>query len=115
VFSAIYLGPCLLAAQAGGLPAVAGMTVFAGLVEAALALSVTRLRSLFPPTVSGFIVLVVGIELGLIRVRDLLAVDQRQQPDFAASLAVGWFTLAVMVALSVWGGGFVHLLARPWA
>jgi NCS2 family nucleobase:cation symporter-2 len=110
VFSAMYLGPCLLAAKVGGLPAVFGMTVFAGLVEAALALSVTRLRSLFPPAVSGFIVLVVGIELGLIGVRDLLAVDLRQQPDFAASLAVAWFTLAVMVALSVWGGGFVRLL-----
>jgi NCS2 family nucleobase:cation symporter-2 len=110
VFSAIYLGPCLLAAKIGGLSAVMGMTVFAGLLEGALALAVTRLRSLFPPVVSGFIVLVVGIELGVVGVGDLLAVSQRQQPDFAASLAVASFTLAVMVALSVWSGGFVRLL-----
>ena len=110
VFSAMYLGPALLAAKAGGLPAVVGMTVFAGLVEAALALAVTRLRSLFPPVVSGFIVLVVGIEFGVVGAGDLLAVAQRQQPDFPVSLAVAWFTLAVMVALSVWTGGFVRLL-----
>ncbi len=77
VFSAIYVGPSLLAAQAGGLPAVFGMTLFAAAVEVALAPLLGRLRSLFPPIVSGFIVMIVGIELGMIGVRDLLAVEFR--------------------------------------
>ena len=41
VFSAIYLVPALLAAKTGGLPAVFGMTMFAGLVEVILSRSWT--------------------------------------------------------------------------
>ena len=33
IFSAIYLGPSVLAARSGGLPAVFGLTIFAGAVE----------------------------------------------------------------------------------
>lgn len=36
LFSAIYVGPAIMAAEAGGLPAVAGLTIFAGLTEAVL-------------------------------------------------------------------------------
>ena len=110
VFSAIYLGPSLLAAHAGGLPAVFGMTLFAAPVEVALAPLLGRLRSLFPPVVSGFIVMIVGIELGMIGVRDLLAVEFRHEAGFAAHLVAAWLTLAVMVGLSVWGRGLLRLL-----
>ena len=54
VFSAIYLAPALLAAKTGGLPAVFGMTMFAGLVEVILSRSLRRLRALFPPAISGW-------------------------------------------------------------
>src|SRR3974377_1778456 len=37
VFSAIYIGPAVLAADTGGLPAVFAMTMFAGAVEIVLA------------------------------------------------------------------------------
>ena len=49
VFSAIYIGAAVLAAGTGGLPAVFGMTMFAGLVEISLAPPLRRLRALFPP------------------------------------------------------------------
>jgi len=49
VFSAIYVGPAIMAAEAGGLPAVAGLTIFAGLTEAALSRLLTRLRSYSSP------------------------------------------------------------------
>lgn len=110
VFSAIYLGPSLLAVGSGGLPAVFGMTLFAALVEVALAPLLSRLRHLFPPLLSGIIVLIVGLQLGLIGVDHLLAVEFRHTPTFAAHLAVGWLTLAVMVGLSVWGRGLMRLL-----
>jgi NCS2 family nucleobase:cation symporter-2 len=110
VFSAIYLGPSLLAVGSGGLPAVFGMTLFAALVEVALAPLLSRLRQLFPPLLSGIIVLIVGIQLGLIGIIHLLAVEFRHTPSFAAHLGVGWLTLAVMVGLSIWGRGLVRLL-----
>src|SRR5215216_5038676 len=48
-FTATYFAPSLLAARAGGLPLVFGMTIFAGLFEAALAPVLNRLRGIFPP------------------------------------------------------------------
>jgi xanthine permease XanP len=53
VFSAIYIGPALFAADTGGLPAVFAMTIFAGLVEIGLAPLLRGLRGLFPPAISG--------------------------------------------------------------
>jgi xanthine permease XanP len=66
VFSAIYIGPAVLAASTSGLPAVFAMTVFSGFVEVGLAPLLRRLRGLFPPAISGFIVAIVGIQLGVI-------------------------------------------------
>ncbi len=57
VVSAIYLPPSLSAAHEGGLALVCGMIVFAGLVEAAFSWALLRLRKVFPPVISGFIVL----------------------------------------------------------
>ena len=64
VFSAIYIGPAVLAANTGGLPAVFAMTIFAGAVEIVLAPLLRRLRTLFPAAISGFIVAIVGLQLG---------------------------------------------------
>ena len=115
VFSAIYLGPSLLAAKAGGLPAVFGMTVFAGLVEVALSRSLRRLRALFPPAISGLIVAVVGIDLGLVGVDQLLGVEARQSPDFDRHVAVALLTLGVAVGASVWSKGLLRLMCSAIA
>jgi len=72
VVSAIYLEPSLAAAKLGGLPLIFGMTIFAGIVEIILSRLLYRLRAFFPPGISGFIVSIVGIELGLIGVGQLL-------------------------------------------
>ena len=62
----------LLGAQHGGLGLVCGMIAFAGGVEAIFAWALPRMRRVFPPVVSGFIVIAVGVELGLIGVRGFL-------------------------------------------
>ncbi|MFO1055413.1 MAG: solute carrier family 23 protein [Dongiaceae bacterium] len=108
VYSAIYLGPAVLAAKAGGLPAVLGMTIFAGLVETALSFVLRRLRSLFPPAVSGFIVAIVGVELGLVGMRQTLAIAGSAEP--MADRLVALLTLGTSIALSVWGGGVLRLV-----
>jgi NCS2 family nucleobase:cation symporter-2 len=109
VFSAIYLGPAILAARADGLPAVFGMTVFAGLIEVALVPLLVRLRGLFPPAISGFIVAIVGIQLGIVGIIDLLGVDHVHRPRFHDHLAVAFITLAIIVGLSIWGRGLMRL------
>ncbi|MBV8118872.1 MAG: hypothetical protein JO081_02900, partial [Alphaproteobacteria bacterium] len=110
VFSAIYIGPAVFAADTGGLPAVFAMTIFAGAVEIALAPLLRRLRTLFPPAISGFIVAIVGLQLGVIGIGDLLGVEHIERPTFHEHLVVGFLTLATMCAFSVWGRGVVRLI-----
>jgi NCS2 family nucleobase:cation symporter-2 len=110
VFSAIYIGPAVFAAEAGGLPVVFAMTIFAGAVEIALAPLLRRLRTLFPPAISGFIVAIVGIQLGVIGIGDLLGIEHVERPAFPYHLVVGFLTLATMCAFSVWGRGVVRLI-----
>ena len=110
VFSAIYIGPAVLAAGTGGLPAVFGMTIFAGLVEIGLAPLLRRLRTLFPPAISGFIVTIVGLQLGVIGIGDLLGVEHIHRPTFRYHVMVGVLTLAIMCGLSVWGRGIMRLI-----
>jgi NCS2 family nucleobase:cation symporter-2 len=110
VFSAIYLGPSVLAARAGGLPAVFGMTIFAGAVQIVLSRFLHRLRPVFPPAVSGFIVCIVGIQLGLVGMEHALAVSDYHRPSFLPEGGVAVLTLATCLGLSVWGAGFIRLV-----
>src|ERR1700761_5206706 len=47
--TAVYVPPSLEAVRLGGLPLMAGMTIFGGIVEAVLSRSMHRLRALLPP------------------------------------------------------------------
>ncbi len=109
VYSAIYLGPSVLAAQTGGLPLVFGMTIFAGLVEVALSLVLRRLRWLFPPAVCGLIVVVVGIDLGLVGLEHALGVTV--SGSVSPHIVAAFVTLAVAIAITIWGKGIFRLLA----
>jgi xanthine permease XanP len=115
VFSAIYLAPALLAAKTGGLPAVFGMTMFAGLVEVVLSQSLRRLRALIPPAISGLVVAVVGLDLGLVGVDHLLGVDAYNDPSFRRHVAVPILTLAIAVGSSVWSKGLMRLMCSAIA
>lgn len=110
VFSAIYLGPALLAAKTGGMPAVAGMTIFAGVLEIILSRVLHRMRVIIQPTISGFIVLVVGVQLGLVGISHLLDVSGEGTPVFARNVGNGLLTLGVCVIFAVWGRGVWRLL-----
>jgi xanthine permease XanP len=52
VFSATYLGPSIIAAESGGMRLVLGMTLFAGIVEVLIGLSLNRLRLIVTPILS---------------------------------------------------------------
>lgn len=110
VFSAIYLGPAVLAAKAGGLPAVLAMTVFAGLVEIGLSGVLGRLRIITQPMVTGLIVCVVGLQLGLVGMQQSLDVAAVGSPDLPKHFAVSMATLATAIGLTVWGTGVWRLV-----
>jgi NCS2 family nucleobase:cation symporter-2 len=107
-FSAVYLSPSLLAAKAGGLPLLFGMTLFAGLLEAAVARTLPRLRAVFPVELSGVVIFMIGLSGGAAGLRSLLAADA--VPMSTDEWQVAFFTLAVMVGLNVWGKGMLRML-----
>lgn len=81
VFSAVYMGPSVLAVKAGGLPAVFAMTIFAGAVEVLMSIFLRRLKPIFPTAVSGLIVLVIGIDLSLVALDNFLDVKGLGKPS----------------------------------
>ncbi|HYI03435.1 MAG TPA: solute carrier family 23 protein, partial [Reyranella sp.] len=110
VYSATYLAPSVLAAQVGGMPLVFGMTIIAGLVEIAIALCLTRLRIVITPVISGLAVFIVGLQLGIVGIGQLLDVPHAHQPGFPFHLVVAAVTLVVSIALSIWGRGSLKLI-----
>lgn len=108
-FTATYFAPSLLAARAGGLPLVFGMTLFAGLFEAVLAPMLNRLRGVFPPEISGLVIFMIGWSAGLAGLRVLLAQDA--PPVATAEWIVVGLTLVAMVIMNVWGSGLLRMTA----
>jgi xanthine permease XanP len=86
VMTAVYVGPSLEAIRLGGLALMGGMTIYGGLVEAALSRSLHRLRTLFPPEIAGVVIFLVAISDGMLGARYLLAPDG----GAASDPATGW-------------------------
>ena len=108
IFTGVYLAPSLLAAKAGGLPLVWGMTMFAGVVEMALSRAWSRLRPFVPPKSAGLVVFLVGCIIGLAALRVLLEDQPSGMLDGRDCIVTGC-ALAVMAALNIWSSGWPKL------
>ncbi len=107
-FTATYFVPSLLAAKVGGAPLVFGMTIFAGILEAALAPLLNRLRAIFPPEISGLIIVMIGLSAAVSGLRSILG--PAAEPVAMAEWWVAGTTLAGMTILSIWGKGALRML-----
>jgi len=105
--TAVYVPPSLEAVRLGGLPLMAGMTIFGGLVEAALSRSMHRLRALLPPELAGVVILLVAMGNGIVGFRYLLTPPGGVTPDMRHWIAVA-ITLLITMVLSVWGKGILR-------
>jgi xanthine permease XanP len=105
-FTAAYLPSSVLAVKTGGLSLVFGMTAFAGVVEAALARALQRLRPYFPPEVSGLVVTALALSAGTLGVRYVLGIDRGG--GLVREQAVAAVALATAVTLNVWTAGIVR-------
>lgn len=110
VFSACYLSPSLLALKTGGLPLVFGMTLFAGVFEAALSRVQRYLRAYFPPEIAGLLVLLIGVNAGVIGMNHVLGVSTPAYSE-SAEFLIAAVTLGSMVALAVWGEGALKMFS----
>lgn len=88
--SGLHLTPSLLAIKAGGLPLVAGMTLFGGLSEAVFSSLLRWLRPLFTSAITGMILFLVGMEIGLAGLHAIFdeAVNRASGPARAIPVAV---------------------------
>src|SRR5262245_11311455 len=59
--TAIYVGPSLEAVRIGGLALMSGMTLFGGVLQAAVSKSLNRLRSVLPAELAGVVIFLVGV------------------------------------------------------
>ena len=105
-----WFGASSMAFRAGGAGLLFGMTALAGVMEALFSRAVTRLRPLFPPELLGVVVTMVGVELVVPGARNLLALDAPAGAR-GAPVALGFLTLGVMAAFTVWGKGKLRLFA----
>ena len=107
-YTQIHLGPSLTAAHIGGLPLVFGMTVIAGILQAAVAPVLRRVRFLFPPEIAGLVIAVVGLSIAVLGVRYSLgsAVDGGM---LSQHLTIFTISLLTMVILNIWTKGYLRM------
>lgn len=108
IFAAPYLPASVMALKAGGLPLMFGMTIFAGFVEMGVSRLLRPLRPYFPPEIAGFVVVMIGVTIGVLGFRSLFGVGTGQAQS-AAPLGIAALTLGTMVALNVWTKGATKL------
>ena len=102
VFTAAYLPPALAAAAQGGLGAVAGLTIAAGLTQMLLSRFIRRLRPYLPIEIVGLVVLMIGIILGIVAFK-LVVGHGEADPLALDRTGAALVALAATVGLAVWG------------
>jgi xanthine permease XanP len=107
--TAAYLVPSILAAKAGGMAMVLGMTMVAGLFEVLVSQFMKRLRVLFPPEVSGVVVAMIGFSLSKAAMVRFLGFSGTHTGIGLREVLVGFVTLGIMVGLVVWSKGKLRL------
>ena len=104
-----FFGASVEAAWLGGLPLMRGMTIAAGVVEALFARVVHRLGFLFPPEITGLVVLMVAAGIIPLGASKFLGINYAGEPIRGMNLLAATLTLLVMVGINVWGKGKVKL------
>ncbi|HEX2257139.1 MAG TPA: solute carrier family 23 protein [Afifellaceae bacterium] len=111
ITSVIYLPPLMIAAQAGGIGLVFGMTALSGAFGLVLAQVIGRLRKLFPPEVCGVVVLMIGLSIIRVALPLFFGIEDGERTTDRDALAVGLVSLGTMVAATIVRTGHIRLYA----
>ena len=103
-----YLPGAILALKTGGLSLLCGMMVLAGLFQGLISRFITRLRVLFPPEVTGLVVVMVGLNIIPITVEYLFGVSDGNWVFDGHTLSVGLLTLGIMIGATIWGPAWLR-------
>ncbi len=104
-----FFAACAMAAWLGGIPLMRGMTIAAGVIEALFARVLHRLRFLFPPEITGLVVLMVAVGLIPLGASKFLGISYAGEPIERSNLVVASLTLLIMVGVNLWGRGRLKL------
>ena len=104
-----FFSASMSAAWLGGLPLMRGMTIAAGLFEVLFARAIRRLGFLFPPEITGLVVLMVAVSLVPLGASKFLGITYPDEPISNISPALAATTLLAMIAINVWTRGKLRL------
>ncbi|MBI1182030.1 MAG: xanthine permease [Alphaproteobacteria bacterium] len=105
----LYLPFAVAAAKAGGLGAVAGLTIVAGCTEMLLSRCIRPLRAYLPPEIIGVVILLLGTMLGVFGLRLMVGAGPGGADPW--QMAASGAALAVIVGVAVWAGPGLRSLA----
>lgn len=106
----LYVPFAVAAAQSGGLGAVAGLTIAAGLTEMLLSRCVRPLRAWISPEIIGVVIILLGVMLGVLGLELMIGAG----PGGAAGpleMAAAAIALATIIAAAIWGQPGLRSLA----
>ena len=104
-----FFSASMSAAWLGGLPLMRGMTIAAGLFEVFFARTIRRLGFLFPPEITGLVVLMVAISLIPLGASKFLGITYPDEPISNVSPLLAAATLLTMIVINVWSRGRLRL------
>ena len=99
--SGLHLAPSLLAIKTGGVPLLAGMTLFAGLSEAVFSCFLRWLRPLFTNAITGLILFLVGMEIGLAGLHEIFDEAVRRAATPGGAIPVVAISLSATIVLVI--------------
>lgn len=104
-----YLSVSIHAAGLGGLPLMHGMTIVTGIFEVLFSRVVYKLRSFFPPEITGLVVLMIAVGLIPLGASKFVGIDYAGDAINMKELSVAVVTLLSMIGFNIWGKGKLKL------
>ena len=104
-----YMSVSIEAAWVGGIPLMRGMTVVAGLFEVLFSQVVHKLRSLFPPEITGLVVLMVAVSVIPLAASKFVGIDYAGDAINMKEVPIAAITLFTMIGVNIWGKGKLKL------
>jgi len=109
-FAALFFIPPSAAAYAiGGLGLMSAMTAASGFFQVAISRIIGRLRFLFPPEVTGLVIIMAGISAIPFSIQSFLGMEGQNSVFRYEDLVIAMVTLSVIVVASIWGRGSIKL------
>ncbi|MCD2137397.1 nucleobase:cation symporter-2 family protein [Salinicoccus halitifaciens] len=105
------VGPMIAIGNTYGIPAIYGAILTAGLFVILIGSFFSRLVRLFPPVVTGAVVLIIGVTLVPVAMNDIAGGQGSADYGSMTNLMLGFGTLAVILILFRFGKGFLKSIA----